>query len=99
MLYLCRLAVEEATALRGEVESGKQERAGLVQQMRVVEAEVASQKQAAERAVQEVQKLAASHQVGKDWILDLLFLSVSPCCPSPVSCNKRFWTRSDKTEG
>ena len=60
--------------MRGEVEAGRQERAGLVQQMRVLEDAVASQKQAAERAVQEVQKLAASQQVGRDEFWAFLFI-------------------------
>jgi len=46
------------------VEAGKQERGALVQQVHVLEDAVASQKQAAARAVEEVQKLVAAHQVG-----------------------------------
>lgn len=58
------MAAEEVKALKGEVEVAKQDRVGMVQQMKVLEDAVASQKQAAGHAIEEVQKLVTTHQVG-----------------------------------
>jgi hypothetical protein len=66
---LYRFAAEELKALKGEMDVTKQDRMGLVQQIKVLDDAVISHKNAAAHAVEEVQKLAATQQVVVHYLL------------------------------